>query len=189
MGISFRAVGIAVGVLMAFMVLPAKADTWHVTGQTDAAACAAVPGWCGDVTFALDLTTEGPFIILQNGGVHSMFSLLDMVSGQINGVSVSCVKATPSPMCGDLLFNRDYSASPIPDGNVVFSSGGILVGLHGGTESSVALPSYSSVAVTIGDTGAYTTWDIVQTPEPSALLLISVGLIGFLAIGIRRFSR
>jgi PEP-CTERM motif-containing protein len=195
MGSSFRAVGIAVGVLMAFMALPAKADSFHVTGATDAAGgCTMYPypvGWCDDITFALDLTTEPPLDDSPDGGIHSVFLFLDMISGQINGVPVSCVRTTtPRATCGDLLaVHGNYSGPPIPDGNIgLLGSGGISAGLFGGT-ASIPLPYLGAVVVVIDHTKAVTTWNIVQTPEPSALLLISVGLIGFLAIGIRRFSR
>ena len=180
MGIRFRAAGVAIGLLLALTVRPAKADTWHVTGATDAAACSQVSD-CSDITFTLDLSTEPPIV---NTEVQSVYLFLDTVSGQINGVPVSCVRTTAPFGCGDLLASHgDYSGPPIPDGNIeLFGSGGISASLRGGIDSSTPLPVLGSVAVVIGNAGAFTTWNIVQTPEPSTLMLLGMALLGLMGL-------
>ncbi len=183
MGIRFRATGIAIGVLLVVMLgQPAKADSFRATGQTDASYCAAVD-WCSEITFGVDFTTEPP--VLDSNPIGNVFLTVTSIFGEINGVAVSCTRVGTSPTCGDLLASRtNYSGPPIPDGLVwLIGSGGLIAELSAGPDSTVPFfTPYPIVRVNIGDSRAYTTWNIVSTPEPSTLLFLSSGLLGLMGL-------
>ena len=187
MGIRSRATGIAIGVLLVVMLgQSAKADTYHATGQTDAAACSTVV-WCSDISYSLDFTTSG--LVGPNKAVMNFYLLISGVTGEINGVPViSCIPETAGPYpCGDLLASRiNYAGPPIPDGAILLTaSGGIQARLNGGPDSTVAFDlsgSHPLVRVDIGSSAAYATWNSVSTPEPSTLLSLSIGLLGLVGL-------
>jgi hypothetical protein len=118
MGIRLRATGIAIGALLVVVFgQPAKADTWHATGQTDFAYCASAVAWeCSNISYSLDLTTGPPVLdITSLGNWNNVFLLISAVSGQINGVPVSCPQSS-SGICGDLFASRlYYPGPPVPD--------------------------------------------------------------------------
>jgi len=178
MGIRFRAAGVAIGLLLAVTVQPAKADSWHVTGQTDFAYCAIVvstPGWCSNISYSLDLTTLPPVLDTQQP-TQPVYLFISNISGQINGTSVFCT--TPMRFgCGDLIASQiNYSGPPKPDEYInLFASGSTQVSLFG-------YPSPDPVRINIGDGVAFATWNIVSTPEPSTLMLLGMALLGLMGL-------
>src|SRR5580704_14588633 len=114
MGTRVRATGVVVGVLILVILgQPAKADTYQASGQTDFGYCSSGPlaGFpCSEVTFSLDFTT-GPSTGPQDAVLNS-FLPISTISGEIDGVSVSCLTN-----CGQLLDGHfGYAGPPIPDG-------------------------------------------------------------------------
>jgi hypothetical protein len=195
MGIKPRATGIAIGVLLvAALVQPAKADTYQATGHTDSVACAqpGPPLTCSDISYSLDFTTSG--LVGPDKAVKNFYLLISGITGEINGVPVSCVPGTAPPYpCGDLLASRsNYPGPPIPDGTIILvGSGGIFAFLSAGPDSTVPFPTpYPIVKIGIGNARAYATWNIVSTPEPSTLLFLGIGLLGLMGLTLlkTRFS-
>jgi hypothetical protein len=186
-----RATGIAIGVLL-FVILwqPAKADTYHATGQTDATYCSsAFPGsniTCADVAFSLDFTTSAP--AGPDKAVQNFYLWISEINGEINGIAVACAAlGQPGNSCGDLLAaHAGYAGPPIPDGNLAFS-GTVPWLLSGGPEGvPFDMSANPHVRVGIGDTSGLTTWNIVNTPEPSALLSLGIGLLGLMGLTLGR---
>jgi hypothetical protein len=180
----FRATVVVALLGLALVGRPVKADSFHVTGQTDATACTTVH-WCSDISYSLDFITDPLSVFPPPAFVGISFYTVDAVGGQINGIAVSCTRTIGVISCGDLLasYGTWFAGPPVPDGNMgLFGSGGISVGLHGGTDSGIPLPSIGVVAITIGDLGAYTNWNIVSTPEPSILLFLTIGLLGLMGL-------
>lgn len=179
----------------------AKADSFHVTGQTDANYCAIAASMgirfsqpaCSNITYSFDLTTGSPF---PTGSLSSGFTDSPVLtfSGEINGVSVV---PCSSPGCGQNfeLLNSwgDYSGPPIPDGNSSFAmSDGSKDFLSAGPEGYVPPPTPLDPLVMVSlANGAYalTKWNIVKTPEPSTLLLLGVGVLALAAIAFYPLPR
>jgi hypothetical protein len=139
--------------------LSAHADStpteYSITGQTDFAACAAVEigvngSGCNAVTFALDATT------LYDTSQNAIGPVLDIesLSGFANGVAVT-------GSGGYLLISANYLPfSPIP----------ITIG---GVPGDISF-YFADNFVTFD--GALVDWNVVQTPEPSAFLLLVLAI-------------
>jgi len=171
----------------------AKADTWRATGHTDFGYCATIGVvWCSDISYSLDITT-GPRVFDFNQPIpNTSYLFITALSGEINGTSVSCISATsPSPpLCGDLLASKfTYFGPPVPDESIVFydSGGGLASATLFDYPNTAIGRSNAVVRVAIGNSGAFTDWNIVSTPEPSTLLLLLAGSLVFLAGFLRRY--
>jgi len=178
MGIRLRVTGIATGILLVLLIQPtAKADSFQVTGSTDLATCAMV-SFCSNISYTLNLTTTPPVDDNRPGVIPRTLLYIDSVSGQVNGLSLSC---TP-PLCADLLASSVYySGPPIPDDYIgMFGDGSVPISFSLGALSS--LTNHIFLLDVGNDTGAYVTWNIVSTPEPSALLFLSIGLLGLMGL-------
>jgi hypothetical protein len=195
MGIRSKATGITIGVLLVVaLVRPAKADTWHATGQTDVALCAETIIICENVSYSFDFTTDAPTDPF--GALQKVWSRGGPFSGEINGIAVygagiSLLDSTLS-----------YSGPPVPDGTYTLTAnGGLPARLYGGPDTAVPNsfpipPGIPDVEVGIGtalngsDLFAFATWNIVNTPEPSTLLSLGIGMLGLMALTLlkNRFS-
>jgi len=185
MGIGFRATGIATGVLLALLLMEptAKADSFHVTGQTDWALCTSRGVTCFAASYRLDITTDSlrispPVRLLKTYDVVAIF-------GEIDGHPVSGGS-------GQLIISElglpDWPA--VPWSNVYMFESGFLQSFLGGPESSGGL---SDVLIQYDPQGNFVnnlaTWNAVSTPEPSTLLSLSIGLLGLVGLVLhKRFS-
>lgn len=184
MGIRLRTTGIAVLVFLAILGQPAKADTYHATGQTDFAACATIDRACSDISYSLDFATDPP--VLDSKPTGNVFLFIGSVFGEINGVAVSCTRPVASPACGDLLaaHGNYFFGPPIPDGAIgMIGAGGISADISGGPDSVVGGAfGFDKVSVSLGSAQVIATWNIVNTPEPSTLLFLGIGLLGLMGL-------
>jgi hypothetical protein len=183
MGIRFGATVIGMGVLLALGVGPAKADTYHATGQTDFAACASINMGCSSISYNLDFTTDPAVLDSKPSG--NVFLFVSSVFGDVNGVAVSCTRPSTWPACGDLLaaHGNYFSGPPIPDGSIVMLMNGNQVGLSGGPDSFVGGAfGFDRVGLSLDSSKAVATWNIVSTPEPSTLQFLSIGLLGLMGL-------
>jgi hypothetical protein len=195
MGIRVRATGIAIGVLLVVaLARPAKADTYHATGQTDAALCAALSVACSNISYSFDFTTDQPSAPF--GALEKVWSRGGAFSGEINGIPVfgSGISLLDSTLV--------YSGAPVADGQFYMTaSGGLLASLFGGPDTAVpnSFPEPTGipdVLIQIGtaldgsDQRALADWHIVNTPEPSTLLSLAIGLLGLMGLTLlkNRFS-
>jgi hypothetical protein len=187
MGIRVRATGIAIGVLLVVMLgQPAKADSYHVSGQTDFAACASIGQVCSDVSYSLDFTTGPPVLDPNHPGIDNVWLFVSAISGEINSIPISSCKQLSVGTCNDLLVSRfNYAGPPIPDG-FFYLSGGIPANFSGGPDAGF-FPFSSTIRFVVGNQSpAYTTWNIVNTPEPSTLLSLGIGMLGLMALTLLR---
>jgi hypothetical protein len=168
---------VALGLLMLGLafVLPAAADQINVTGETNAAACASVNAACFPTSFSITLTvTPGQN---QFGNVFNITSLTGSLDNQfaMNGgggfllpVGIGLVPYANVP--GGLNFTADGM-------NWGFGFDDFLTG-------SVFLENESLGTI------SYVTWSDppVGTPEPSTLLLLGLGVVGFAGFAVKKMA-
>jgi len=161
-----------------FSVVPARADSFTFSFTPDQAACASMGVSCADsgsgTIFTLppdnNIVYRGTYPITGMSGVFDGFSLSWVAQGQED------------------IGNGGLANYECPCGNpVTFMANGQEWGL---VRFDIGPAPYTWLADYSNSTNPLEPIDltIVKTPEPSSLLLMSIGLIGLVAIWIRKCS-
>lgn len=171
-------------VLSTFLSVPVKADTWHATGQTSTAICANL-GYCANLSYDLLITTDPlvTFVIGPGPGQEALELIYPItgISGQIGGYSTTAV---PN-LQGALLVSHGNARydNPVPDSLIAITANGYSGYIGGGSEFVIPADnadySHTVEMVIRAPQGIITwcTWNIVNVPEPSTLVLVSGGLL------------
>jgi PEP-CTERM motif len=181
MTIKFHATFAVGSLLMLLSMQPtAKADTIHVVAGVNSAACAqSVAFICNSpgVSFSADFTT---MIIFRDGGFGPQ-PVVESMTGTLNGYP-----ATGG--AGGFLIQDPPRPSNVPlyspfQSVVNFTSDGVPYSIGYDDEFG------ASTFMEGPNTFSYITWDatLVQTPEPSSLLLLLLGTGGLL-VGLALFK-
>jgi hypothetical protein len=120
------------------------------------------------MSFSLDLTVDHTPV---NYGFANGITYLrgGPVFGEIDGL------AAAGPSVSLIDYTNNYSGPPLPDGGIeVLVSNGLIGFVNGGFDS-VAPFGYAEIV--LGNQVAFADWNIVNTPEPSTVLLIGIGLL------------
>jgi hypothetical protein len=157
--------------LCAFIFLPAaSADEFQVTGQTNLPVCTAVAAQCGSVTFNLLLQTQSAANV-PYGNVYDVVSMTGTLDGTYSITGSG----------GFLLPVQGNAQSPIPYGPISYTLNGLqgeisFDDMIGGCSFISLLPSSAA--------SAFITWNatLVNTPEPSTLLCLALGLLAAFAL-------
>jgi hypothetical protein len=164
------------------LAVPALADEFTVTGQTNTAACAAVNAQCAQVSFNLDLMTQfGPGPDAHFGNVYNVSSTKGLIDGlySVTGSGGWLLPVTGNPQ------------SPIPYGGVFFTLNSQPDEFYfddavAGSSALQLAPAFNG-----GTAGfAYVTWNVspVGMPEPSNLAIWGLTLLGFVFAGWKKYS-
>jgi hypothetical protein len=179
MTIKFHAT-FAVGSLLLLLSMhpAAKADTIHVVSETNYAKCADFNNPCFPVSFSADFATMiTPDVSLGNAPEP----FIESMTGALNGYPV--VLEIGSWLLPNLGNSPNYI--PLRNRPIYFSSNGTQYGISYDDEfAGSAQIFYAS-----SGNNSYITWDatLVQTPEPSSLLLLLLGSGGLL-VGLALFK-
>jgi len=169
-----------VGVLLLVLSMqPAKADTIHVVAGTDSAMCAAVDASCLPVSFTADFMVTPPTLVGPPAfGFVSNVDFIESMSGTLNGFSAvggSGGWLMPDNNYRPIFAIINFTADGLP-WQIGFDD--LITG-----DTWLGQPTYG------GPQFSYLVWNatLVQTPEPSSLMLLLLGT-GALLVGLALFK-
>jgi hypothetical protein len=174
MGITYRAVGIAIGVLLALMVVrPAKADSFSFSFTPNPTECAK--GWSTPCTdFGSGTITAGP---PQSDIFYYGAMPITAMTGTVDGAAISFV------MQGYPALGNGLQIAPGPyNFPLVF----LANGQQWGFVHYDLYPSWYSFLVNYNTNAVEPINLTIQAPEPSTLLLMGVGLIGLMGLALHK---
>jgi len=152
--------------LLVLLSIPALADEFIVTGQTDPFTCTKMDSQCPSVTFTLDLNAE--YVPPSDEGIdYRVVSFTGTIDGEysISGIGGGLRSFAPA-------------ATLIPWDPLIFTieSQQDFIGWDDLNAGSSFIQMTPTSAGSLGGP-AFVTWSIAKVPEPSSLLFGGIGLM------------
>jgi hypothetical protein len=177
MTIKFRSAIVLSSLLFVLSLHPAaKADMIHVVAGTDSATCAAIEASCLPVSFTANFMVTPPTFNGGQGGFFANVDFIESMIGTLNGFSAVGGSG------GWLLPDNNYR--PI-FAIINFTADGLPWQI--GFDDMISGDTFLSHPG--GQVVSYLAWNatLVQTPEPSSLMLLLLGT-GALLAGLALFK-
>jgi hypothetical protein len=173
----------------------AKADSFNVTGQTDFAFCVTNSLQCDAATYELSVTTTPLTYFVQDSirlpeyFVSSITGTFTTADGSFNVGFFLPTNAFSALVDGGPISPADsftrldpLIGNPQPQANLNITMGGLPAVFRGDEDFNqspfpVRVDGYPS-----GTGETWVSWNAVSTPEPSSLLLLSLGVLSLMGL-------